>query len=142
MLEWSDELSVGIDIIDKQHMILVRAINLLALAVQYKSSKELLQEIFKTLVDYTDTHFSYEEELFGDSDYEDTEEHKAKHRALLHKVSQLKNRFEAGESDIGPEVLKFLVDWLRNHIMGTDKEYSGPVIDALERKQLASPRRS
>lgn len=139
MLEWSDELSVGIDIIDKQHMILVRAINLLALAVQYKSSKELLSEIFKTLVDYTDTHFSYEEELFGDSDYEDTEEHKAKHRALLHKVVQLKDRYEHGDSEIGPEVLKFLVDWLRNHIMGTDKQYAPHVQASLAAKVMPGP---
>ncbi len=134
LLEWSDELSVGIEIIDKQHMILIRAINLLALAVQHNSSRDLMSEIFKTLVDYTDTHFAYEEELFDRFDYPETEDHKAKHRALLHKVLDLKKRWEAGESQIGAEVLKFLVDWLRNHILGSDKKYSGFLIDALGKK--------
>lgn len=134
LLEWSDELSVGIEIIDKQHMILIRAINLLALAVQHNSSRDLMSEIFKTLVDYTDTHFSYEEELFDRFAYPETEDHKAKHRALLHKVLDLKKRWEAGESQIGSEVLKFLVDWLRNHILGTDKRYSSFLIEALGRR--------
>ena len=131
LLEWSDELSVGIEIIDKQHMILIRAINLLALAVQHNSSRDLMSEIFKTLVDYTDTHFAYEEELFDRFSYPETEDHKAKHRALLHRVLDLKKRWEAGESQIGAEVLKFLVDWLRNHILGTDKKYGGFLSEAL-----------
>lgn len=127
LLEWSEELSVGIEIIDKQHMILIRAINLLALAVQHNSSRDLMSEIFKTLVDYTDTHFAYEEELFDRFGYPGTEEHKAKHRALLHKVLELKKRWEGGDAQIGAEVLKFLVDWLRNHILGSDKDY-GPFL--------------
>ena len=57
LLEWSDELSVGIDLIDKQHMILVRAINLLAMAIEKNSERELLAAIFETLADYTHTHF-------------------------------------------------------------------------------------
>lgn len=131
LLQWSDELSVGIEIIDKQHKILIRAINLLAMAVKHNSSPALMGDIFKTLVDYTDTHFSYEEELFDRFGYPETEDHKAKHRALLHKVADLKTRWEKGESQIGPEVLKFLVDWLRNHILGSDKQYSSFLVPAL-----------
>ena len=134
MLEWSDELSVGIKLIDKQHMILIRAINLLAMAVQRNTSKDLIGQILETLVDYTDTHFAYEEELFDRFGYPETEDHKQKHRALLHKVMDLKTRWEAGESKIGPEVLKFLVDWLRNHILGAYKKYSGFLVEALGTK--------
>ena len=131
LLEWSDEFSVGVPVIDKQHMILIRAINLLAMAVQHNSSKELLGDIFTTLADYTDTHFTYEEELFERYGYPDSAEHKAKHKALLQKVLDMKSRWEAGEADIGSDVLKFLVDWLRNHILGADKGYSSCVVDGL-----------
>jgi hemerythrin-like metal-binding protein len=134
LLEWNDELSVGIEMIDKQHKILIRAINLLAMAVKHNSSHSLMSDIFRTLVDYTDTHFAYEEELFDRFGYPETEDHKAKHRALLHKVVDLKARWDAGESQIGPEVLKFLVDWLRNHILGSDKKYSSFLVSALGTK--------
>src|SRR6476661_2287299 len=90
LLEWTDEFSVGIKLIDKQHMILIRTINLLAMAVQRNSSKDLLTEIMETLVDYTDTHFAYEEELFDRFGYPDTAEHKAAHRSLLGKVVDFK----------------------------------------------------
>lgn len=131
MLEWSDELSVGINLIDKQHMILIRAINLLAMAVQRNTSKDLIGQILETLVDYTDTHFAYEEELFDRFDYPETEEHKASHRALLKRVIDFKTRWETEHTEIGPELLKFLVDWLRTHILGSDKKYSGFLIKAL-----------
>lgn len=131
LLEWSDEFSVGIVLIDKQHKILIRAINLLAMAVQHKSSRELMQEIFTTLRDYTDTHFAYEEELFDRFGYPDTAEHKAQHRALLQKVVDLEKKWQTGQAEIGPEVLKFLVDWLRMHILGSDKKYSPFLIKAL-----------
>ena len=131
LIEWSNELSVNIPLIDKQHMILIRAINLLAMAVQHNSSRELMQEIFVTLRDYTDTHFAYEEELFDRFGYPDTAEHKAQHRGLLEKVVDLDQRWRAGQAEIGPEVLKFLVDWLRSHILGSDKKYSKFLVEAL-----------
>lgn len=133
LLEWSDELSVGIDLIDKQHMILVRAINLLAMAINKKSERELLAAIFETLADYTVEHFTFEEYLFELFDYPETEHHKQTHKALLDKVVALKAKFDAGESDLGPEVLKFLVEWLTKHIMGTDKRYSGFLIESMQK---------
>jgi hemerythrin-like metal-binding protein len=138
LLEWSDELSVGIDIIDKQHMILVRAINLLAMAIEKKSERELLAAIFETLADYTVTHFSYEEELFDHFGYPETKHHKETHKALLDKVVALKKKFDAGENNLGPEVLKFLVEWLTKHIMGTDKRYSGFLVQAMERQRAGA----
>ena len=135
LLNWSDEFSVGIEIIDKQHMILVRAINLLAMAVERNGSNELLSEIFKTLVDYTNTHFAYEEELFEFYGYPQTDKHKAEHKALLQKVLDFKGQWEAGRADIGPDVLRFLVDWLRHHILGSDKKYSGYLVEQMAAAQ-------
>lgn len=134
-LEWSDEFSVGIDLIDKQHKILIRAINLLAMAVEHDTSREIMTEIFGTLRDYTDTHFSYEELLFDRFGYPDAAKHTTEHKNLLGQVIDLERRWLAGEAEIGPEVLTFLVDWLRNHILGSDKAYSAFLIAALKNEK-------
>jgi len=135
LLEWSDELSVGIDIIDKQHMIIVRAINLLALALERNSERELLAAIFETLADYTVTHFSYEEELFAHFGYPEEKQHQKAHNALLDQVVALKTKFDAGEDNLGPDVLKFLVEWLTKHIMGTDKRYTSFLLTSMEKQR-------
>lgn len=134
LLKWTDELSVGIDIIDKQHMILVRAINLMGMAVEKGSERELMSAIFETLTDYTVTHFSYEEELFTHFGYEEEAKHKKTHEALIDQLNMLKEEFEDGEDNLGPEVLKFLVTWLQKHIMGTDKLYAPIVIEGMEKQ--------
>ncbi len=124
LFEWDDSFSVGIDMVDKQHMILVRAINLLDMAVKANSGDKLLSAIFETLADYTDVHFTYEEQLFETYGYPDAEAHKAQHTALLEKVLDLKREWEAGNAEIGQEVLDFLVDWLQSHILGSDQAYT------------------
>jgi len=132
LFEWEDSYSVGIEMIDKQHMILIRAINLMDMAVNANSSDKLLGAIFDTLADYTDVHFKYEEDLFEAYDYPDTEAHKQQHNDLLNKVIELKTDWEAGKAEIGQEVLDFLVDWLKNHILGTDQAYTEFLVQRMQ----------
>ena len=124
-IEWTDEFSVGHDMIDKQHMILVRAINLLSLASERGVEGQLMDAIFNTLTEYTQVHFSYEEEVFDAAGFPEaaSETHKKAHKAFLDKAVELKAAWDNSHEDISAQVLTFLVDWLRNHILGTDKKY-------------------
>ena len=79
--------------------------------------------------------FSYEEELFEHFDYPETKEHKQSHQALLDKVVALKAKFDDGEDNLGPDVLKFLVEWLTKHIMGTDKRYVPFLLAQMEKQR-------
>jgi len=121
-MEWNDSFNTGIELIDKQHQILVRAINLLGLALERGSDKELMDAIFATLAEYTATHFADEERIFVEAGYPEADEHKHSHHMFLEKVTELKAKFDAG-GDTAREVLTFLVDWLQNHILGTDRKY-------------------
>ena len=129
-MEWTDELNTGIDMIDKQHMILMRAINLLGLAVERDSDKELMGAIFDTLADYTQTHFKYEEEMFDEAGFpqEESDAHKLTHVAFVERVVALRGNFEGGDPDSAREVLAFLVDWLKSHIMKSDRDYISYVL--------------
>jgi len=121
-LEWQDEFNTGIELIDKQHQILVRAINLLAMGLEQGCEKDLMDDIFRTLADYTATHFKDEEAMFEAAGFPEAEQHKRTHEAFLHKLNELKAQFDAG-GDNAREVLAFLIDWLKNHILGTDRKY-------------------
>lgn len=121
-LEWQDEFNTGIELIDKQHQILVRAINLLAMGLEQGVEQDLMDDIFRTLADYTATHFRDEEALFTAAGFPEAEEHKRSHEAFLLKLQDLKAQFDAG-GDTAREVLTFLIDWLKNHILGADRRY-------------------
>lgn len=125
LIEWSNELSVGIKSIDEQHKKLVNMINALHDAKLTGGSNELLGKIFTGLTTYTQKHFTYEENMFAEYGYSNAEEHKKQHNDLIAQVIELKNKFtDNPQGTISDDLILFLKRWLTNHIMRTDKEYT------------------
>ncbi len=123
LITWSESLSVGVKKFDDQHKILIGHLNNLHDAMRGGKSTEVMGTILGELVDYTIYHFSSEEEVFESSSYPDTEKHKAEHKAFTDKASALQKEFEAGKLFISVELLNFLIDWVQNHIQGSDFAY-------------------
>jgi hemerythrin-like metal-binding protein len=125
LIEWTAELSVGIDSIDEQHKKLINMINALNDAMLTSGSNELLGKIFTGLAAYTQKHFAYEENMFAEYGYSGSEEHKRQHSELIAQVVELKEKFiENPQGTISADLMLFLKRWLTNHIMRTDKEYT------------------
>ncbi|MFT7005850.1 MAG: hemerythrin [Colwellia sp.] len=125
LIEWTAKLSVGIDSIDEQHKKLVNMINALNDAMLTNSSDELLGKIFIGLAAYTQKHFTYEENMFAEYGYPDSEEHKRQHNELIAQVVELKEKFiENPQRTMSADLMLFLKRWITNHIMRTDKEYA------------------
>jgi hemerythrin-like metal-binding protein len=122
-ITWKDEYNVGIDSIDQQHRKLVSLINQLTTAVDYSTGDEFEGEALAQLVDYTKTHFSYEEKLMEDNGYPDFEPHKAQHEKMIKKVNEVLVEYGENRDAALQHATLFLQDWLINHINGTDKQY-------------------
>jgi hemerythrin len=124
LVEWTEDLSVGIEEIDEQHRVLVGLVNRLYQGIIHQSSTALLQEVLNELIQYTVVHFAVEESLMRIFDYPHYEEHKRAHQELTKQVIDLQMKFKAGKATISMELLTFLRKWLTNHIMGDDKKYA------------------
>ena len=127
VLVWQPELNTGIDVIDQQHQRIVALINQLADAHTREDQAAVLEE----LVDYTLSHFAFEEELLEESGYSFGPAHKRVHDMFVRRVGEYRMRFEAGE-DITTELKGMLARWLFNHIRSDDKSYSKHVRHYLE----------
>ncbi|MDH3979222.1 MAG: bacteriohemerythrin [Gammaproteobacteria bacterium] len=127
-IEWRDEYSVGIDSIDQQHRKLINLINQLATAVDYSTGEEFEREALAELVDYTKTHFSYEEGLMEENGYPDFEAHKAQHNAMIREVDAVLAEYEEDHDLAMRHGFNYLKSWLIDHINGTDKQYSSFLI--------------
>ena len=127
-LEWKDEYCVGIDSIDQQHRKLVNLINQLQTAVDYSTGEEFERDALDELVDYTKTHFSYEEGLMRDNDYPEFEQHKRQHKEMFEKVEEVLAEYEKDQETAMNNAVEYLKSWLINHINGTDKQYSSYLI--------------
>jgi len=123
-VDWKDEYSVGIESIDKQHKKLIDLINMLQTTVDYSTGEEFERECLAAVVNYTKTHFVYEEGLMSKYGYPDFEAHKAQHQKMINKVNGLLANYEERPESAMKDALDFLKQWLIRHINGTDKEYS------------------
>ena len=124
LISWNNSLSVNVAEIDLQHKKLIAMINELSDAMKQGRGKDVLGQILNGLVHYTATHFKTEETYFIRFGYPDMDQHKSEHAAFVQKVSDSRDEFEKGRLALSVDIMNFLSDWLKNHIMVTDKKYS------------------
>jgi hemerythrin-like metal-binding protein len=124
LITWSESLSVGIKQIDLQHQKLIDMINDFNSAMLRRESQLVMEKIVDDLFDYTGSHFHLEERLFQKYNYPDAVEHLKEHKAFFKNIWDFKVNLTLGKAVVSEEIMQFLSDWLRNHIMGTDKKYS------------------
>ncbi|MEJ2611109.1 MAG: bacteriohemerythrin [Candidatus Thiodiazotropha sp.] len=124
-VEWTDELSVGIEEIDEQHKMLVSLVNKMHEAIHQRHGSDVVKGILGDLAEYTRIHFVVEESLMRILNYPSYEEHKEIHEELLQSVTDLQEKVATGKTAIGFELMHFLKSWLTKHIMEEDKQYSG-----------------
>ena len=120
-LVWSADLETGIEIIDEQHKRIVHYINELYDVREGKNSSTVAN-VINELVDYTVSHFAFEESLMEQAGYPFVGPHKKVHELFVERVSHFVERHKQGE-DITEELLKMLNTWLVNHIKSEDGDY-------------------
>lgn len=120
-LHWSNDLDTGIGVIDKQHRRIVDYINELNEAHE-KGNHSAINHVLNELVDYTISHFSFEEELQERANYPFLKAHKRVHEIFTRRVAELQKRAAGGE-DVTADILSMLKIWLINHIKGDDADY-------------------
>lgn len=122
---WTPELDTGIDVIDDQHKRIVEYINDLYTA--HKShDQQAIAAVLENVLDYTLSHFGFEEVMMEDAGYEFLHAHQRVHQVFIQRVTALADRFKAGE-DVTAELHNLLARWLVNHIQKEDHHYAKAV---------------
>lgn len=141
-LEWNRELDTGIEMIDSQHRRIVDYINRLQDAIESRN-KEEMATVFEDLVDYTVTHFTFEEGLLEEAGYNFLSAHRRVHQVFTKKLGEYKVRFDQGDLAVGHQVNAMLRTWLVNHIKNDDGDYVesvSKVVESGEKKGLIASR--
>jgi len=121
---WNDTYSVQVGTIDEQHKKLFNIINQLHEALGAGKGQATVKTILKELVDYTVTHFRAEEALLEKQAYPNLAVHRLEHKNLVDKIKKFQSEYETGQLGMAVQVMNFLQDWLKSHILKTDKQYS------------------
>ena len=131
---WDPTYSVGIAVIDEQHKRIIEYINELNKATLYQDNRSV-NSVLLHLVDYTISHFSFEESLMEEANYTMLEAHKKVHQSFMQRIEFFKERYNNGE-DITKQLMNELQMWLINHIQHEDKDYTCTVKKMLAKKEI------
>ncbi|MGY6275489.1 bacteriohemerythrin [Methylomonas sp. MgM2] len=123
ILEWNDQLLVGIESVDNQHRKLLALINRLDEVVALGEDQHTIAETLNELVEYTVYHFQHEEELMRNADFnpEMLARHQHEHRGFVEKIENIRAQAQTNTGVISKELLEFLINWLYQHTLKTDK---------------------
>jgi len=90
---------------------------------QQSNERSKVGDVIEELVDYTISHFAFEESLMENAGYPFLSPHKKVHALFIKKVGKFVERFSAGE-DVVADLLTMLQRWLVNHIKNEDGDYT------------------
>ena len=129
-MQWTDELSVGVEIIDTQHKELFLRINDLVAAIRQSACKYKIGDVVKFLGEYITFHFSEEEKLMKQCGYPALKQHREHHKKFIANFKRIKARIpeleggaKPGSYDLSMETNQIIVDWILDHIARVDKAF-------------------
>jgi len=128
MIEWRDEFSVGNADIDAQHkklfQIAGRAYALLKDDMKSDKYDEIIG-ILEELKEYTQYHFTFEEEHMKNIGYKKLLSHKILHDDFIERFNGVNlDAIDSNQSKYIMETLDFVMNWISEHILGSDKQYA------------------
>ena len=123
--EFTDEYLTGIDLVDAEHKELFHIVdkaNQLVKSFDQLSGYDSIIQILNELKDYTKEHFADEEEYMEGIHYEGLDAQKRAHEAFIDKLENINlDQIDENPQEYLQELLEFLLGWLINHILHTDK---------------------
>jgi len=118
---------IGINIVDEEHMLFTKYvldINLLIRALNDRdaSFKDLDKgdDIFQTLLNYAEMHFSHELEIMKEIESPLLNAHLAQHDIFMKMITGYYDEFKRGRVHIVSGLKLSILDWWVNHINGID----------------------
>ena len=129
IFDFSEKYMTGIELVDDEHRHLfeiIKETNDVINATYLHDKYDEIMRLLAELKDYTESHFHDEEELMLRINYPHINSQKHAHSAFIEKLvninlSELDN-IDDNQDEYLNELITFLLQWLSNHILGSDKK--------------------
>ena len=125
--QWSDDLLIGIEKIDKQHEAFFTATQRLYDEVLLCRGDKTIAEALSFLRDYAGKHFQEEEVFMREHEFPGLQEHRALHAGFIERLDELEGEFDedrTGTEDLADRISELTQEWLIEHIQTQDMQYA------------------
>ncbi|WP_170291518.1 bacteriohemerythrin [Heliobacterium mobile] len=128
-VEWTDDLLIGIGIIDDQHKKLVERVKGFTKAVESRDMAKI-EETINYLIGYTIQHFGAEELIMIRNGYDEFKSHREEHSSFINIIYDANKSLQ--KKELTQEKLEALqelfLQWIVNHIKIKDKRIGEQII--------------
>jgi len=136
--QWSKEMSVGVAALDSDHKCLIRIIDLLHDIRDHEDSQRMIETVLDTLLLYGRHHFAREERVMAACRFPGRAFHHSEHQGFAKRIQGLRKRFKGkGDPKMASELLDYLSDWLRHHILIQDMAFKPFVVGKPQAEDVA-----
>jgi hemerythrin-like metal-binding protein len=123
-MSWNDGCSVNNETLDNHHKELFNIFRRLNDKCRADDSAETYAVIIEELDEYSSYHFSTEEQCMRDAGYQDIHSHMLLHKFFRTRLVEVKLKIYKKEYKLCHELILFLGNWLKQHVMVEDKKMS------------------
>lgn len=138
ILNWNNQLVLGIHSVDRQHKHLIDLTNQLDEAVAIGAGRDTIVKIINKLLNCTVRHFQDEEQLMSAAKYNPTlyAAHEAEHKEFVDKIMAVQREVEVDINALSEDLIDYLVNWLYHHFFSTDKRMALSLIKGIDAAQI------
>jgi hemerythrin-like metal-binding protein len=124
LIGWSEDFALDLPEIDAQHQVLFGLIADTWDAIVARSGRKDQLRLIGDLEDYAAQHFKEEELFMQATAFPKLASHKLAHDTFVRRISAERASIEGGSPSLSLDLMRFLQNWLVDHIMVSDREYA------------------
>jgi len=124
LLNWDGTDSVGVPELDRDHQYIFDIANHLRSAMHCGLGWTAVGGILSELEVYVEKHFLAEEAFMRTRAFPGLAAHQLEHNGLRGELHELRKRYLEGQTQLAVELMDFLLEAIRNHLEGTDRQYA------------------
>jgi hemerythrin len=124
LIGWSDDFALDLPEIDAQHQVLFGLIADIWNAIVARSGRNDQLRLIGDLEDYAVQHFKEEELFMQATAFPKLASHKMAHDTFVRRIAAERAAIDGGSPSLSLDLLRFLQNWLVDHIMVSDREYA------------------
>lgn len=132
-LEWTDDLILGIEEIDRQHRAMFEQFTQLSLAC-HGTEVSLVLKHLDSLDQLIQLHIETEERLMIEFDYPAVDVQRREHEEITHTVGEVRRMADSGGASrmLGAQVAGSMVQWIVGHI----RHHDGDLVRFIKLRQV------
>ncbi len=127
-MQWTEDMSVGVPMIDNRHKELINRLNGLRTAIREQVCRYIIDDMMAFLEEYVDVYFCEEEQCMKYYGYENSASHKEQHENFATELHFLKEELRnirtlglKGSYELSIETVQVVVDWIADHVAAMTK---------------------